>query len=149
VSTIELHWRNRKIGTAQSPRRFLDLVIDGESLYDKVGDFISPLGWQSDSENRKAVDRFLRRTESDFPGNRMSIFICPECGDLGCGAVSAVIEREGGNIVWRDFGYQNNYDDAVHREDLEDLGPFTFNATEYYNEFIKALETGDEKGETS
>ena len=141
MSTIELHWRDRKIGTVQTPRRFFDLVVDGESLYDKVGDFISPLGWQNDGENRKAVDRFLRRAESDFPGNRTSIFICPECGDLGCGAVSAVIEREGGDIIWRDFGYQNNYDDAVHREDLEDLGPFTFNATEYYTEFIKALET--------
>ena len=29
------------------------------------------------------------------------------------------------------FGYENNYDDTVHFEDLEDVGPFIFNATEY------------------
>lgn len=139
MSQIELKWTDRVITGSQTPRRFLDFVIDGQSLYKKVGDKISTLGWLNDEENQKAVYRLLRKGQTDLSGGRISIFICPECGDLGCGAVSAIIERIDDNIIWRDFGYQNNYDDALHIDDFEDLGPFTFNATEYYNEIIRAL----------
>ncbi len=135
MSSIELRWADRKIGSAQTPRRFLDFVIDGESLYEKIGDLISPLGWGSAEETRNAVDRFLQRAAADFPNDRTSIYVCPECGDLGCGAVSAVIEKEGDDIIWRDFGYENNYDPFVNLEDFSELGPFTFNANEYYQLF--------------
>lgn len=140
MSTIELKWADRTLGGSQTPRRFLDFVIDGQSLYEKLGDVISPLGWLSAEETRKVVNRFLHKEAPDFPNDRTSIYVCPECGDLDCGAVSAVIERVGDDIIWRDFGYQNTYDDTIHFEDTEDVGPFTFNATEYYNEITKALE---------
>jgi hypothetical protein len=140
MSTIELKWADRTLGGSQTPRRFLDFVIDGESLYEKLGDVISPLGWLNAEETRKIVNRFLRKESPDFPNDRTSIYVCPECGDLECGAVSAVIERVGDDIIWRDFGYQNTYDDTIRFEDYEDVGPFTFNATEYHNEMTKALE---------
>jgi hypothetical protein len=145
MSTIELKWTDRIIGSAQTPRRFLDFVVDGEPLYEKMGEVISPLGWLSIEGTKKAVDRLLRKVLADFPNGRNSIYVCPECADLGCGAVSAIIERVDDNIIWRDFGYQNNYDDTVHFEDLEGVGPFTFNATEYYNEITKALESRHEQ----
>ena len=33
----------------------------------------------------------------------MAIYVCPICGDLECGAITARIEREADEIVWRDF----------------------------------------------
>lgn len=135
MSSLELNWTNRKIGSSQTPRRFLDFVVDGKSLYESLGDLISPLGWGSIDENKKAVDRFLRKAEPDLPNNRTSIYVCPECGDLGCGTVSAVIAGEGSSIIWTDFGYENNYEAFVNFEDFRDLGPFTFNAAEYYQIF--------------
>ncbi len=139
MSRIELKWTDRVTTGSQTPRRFLDFVIDDHSLYRKVGDLVSPLGWLSAEENRKAVNRLLRKEPADFRNGRTSIFICAECGDLGCGAMFAVIERIDDNIIWRDFGYQNSYDDAVHTDGFEDIGPFTFNATEYHNEIVRAL----------
>jgi len=37
-----------------------------------------------------------------------------------------VIEGAVGGVVWRDFAYQNNYENAVDRGGYEDLGPFFF-----------------------
>jgi hypothetical protein len=36
-------------------------------------------------------------------GDRTSIFVCALCGDLDRGATSMLIEREGDEIVWRDW----------------------------------------------
>ncbi len=131
MSTIELRWREREIGGAQTPRKFLDFVIDGESFYEKMGGEISPLGWFVPEQNQIAVNRFLLIESPDFPDNRRNIYVCPECGDLGCGAVSAVIEEIEGRIVWRDFGYENNYDGNVLFEDYREIGPFSFEKEEY------------------
>ena len=139
MSTLELRWADRKVGTAQRPRRFLDFVVDGQSLYEKFGDHISPLGWGDAEENRAAVHRFLRKSEPDLPHGRTSIYICPQCRELDCGAVSAVIERKGQEIVWRDFGYQNTFNEDVNFEGLREIGPFSFNATEYFQVFRTVL----------
>ncbi len=128
---IELRWRERAFGEAQTPRRFLDFIVDGESFYEKLGDVISPLGWGSPEHNKIAMNRFLLLEPADFPADRRSIYVCPECGDLGCGAVSAVIEKVENHIVWRDFGYENNYDESVLFDDYRDVGPYIFDAGEY------------------
>jgi hypothetical protein len=39
-----------------------------------------------ESETLKAVDRLLLMSDADFPNDRRSLFVCAECGDLGCGA---------------------------------------------------------------
>ena len=54
--------------------------------------------------------------------------------------MTAVIDRVGYSIVWRDFGIQNDIDDSILSDDFKGTGPFTFNATDYFNEIIKALE---------
>ncbi|MFN6965016.1 MAG: hypothetical protein ACK4S4_14800 [Pyrinomonadaceae bacterium] len=135
MSTIEGEWTNRVIGTAQTPRLFLDFVIDGnslyEQLYEKCGDFITPFGWLPSEETQKAINRLLLIDGADFADNRRSIYVCPECADLGCGAVSALIERVDNNIVWREFGIQNNYDKFVDLDSFVGLGPFVFDWREY------------------
>jgi hypothetical protein len=58
-----------------------------------------------------AVDRLLLTSEADFPNERRSLFVCAECGDLGCGAVTLSVTRVGGKVVWSDFGYENTYEE--------------------------------------
>ncbi len=145
MSTIELRWKDRTIGTAQTRRRFLDVVIDGQSLHETFGDLISPIGWDSDHVSKRALARFLRNEKPDLANERNSIYVCPECGDLDCGAISAVIVREGDRIIWRDFGYQSGYDGDVDFDDLENVGPYTFKAAEYFHVFDRALDNNDQK----
>jgi hypothetical protein len=82
---------------------------------------------------------WLLNEPADFPNDRRSLYVCPECGDLGCGALSAVIENVDNQIIWRDFGYQNNYEDIVHLDSYRDIGPFVFEAAEYESVIRRVL----------
>ncbi len=146
MGTIELKWRDRITVPKQTPRRFLDFVIDGISLYEVLGDLISPLGWGELAQQQKALDRLLLRSPADLPNDRRSIYVCPECGDLGCGTISATIDRVSDKIVWRDFAYENNYDPEMFTRH-DDIGPFEFDVAEYTNVLGPALEHNDSEPE--
>ena len=78
------------------------------------------------------VDRLLLQAPPDLPSRRHSLYICPECGDLSCGTVSAAIERIGDLVSWRDFGYENDYDqEPLDRRHLEALTEYSFAWPEY------------------
>jgi len=130
-NVLSLQRKRREGGNGVTQRDFLDFVIDGEPLSEMLrGDFVSCFAW-SDQENAKAVDRLLLNEEADFPNDRHSLYVCPECGDLGCGAVSAVIEERDNKIIWRDFGYQNNYEDEVRSDLLTGNYSFAFDKSDY------------------
>ncbi len=146
TSSIKLEWKKRTGGGGRTERDFLDFVIDGQSLHDQIGaDKVSCLGWFVPDQNGKAVQRLLRKEAADFPNDRTSLFVCGECGDLDCGAISITIERKGDRIFWREFGYENSYDDKVLFEDFGDLGPFAFDAREYYKAINSGLVTTRDK----
>ena len=107
-------------------------MVDGEPLSKRIaGDLASCLGWFVPEENAKAVRRLLLEEPADLPNDRRSLYVCPECGDLGCGAVSVVIEAAGDQIIWRDFGFENNYEDQVVFIGCAGVGPLVFNKSEY------------------
>lgn len=136
ISTLDVIWSTRPGGGGRTERRFLDFKVDGvalSSLFD--ADFISPFGWLDADEQRASIDRLLRESPPDVARGRTALYICPECGDLGCGAITLLVESEAGVIVWKDFGVQNNYEDAVHIDGFEDIGPFTFDAHQYHELF--------------
>jgi hypothetical protein len=72
-------------GAYKSERHFLNFVVNGDSLWERVGqrhDMVTVLHREFATEERcKAVHRLLL-TEDDFPDDRRSVFICSECGDL-------------------------------------------------------------------
>ena len=60
--------------------------------------------------------------------------MCAECGDLGCGAITALVERTLDGFVWRDFAFQHNDDASItDAESYRAVGPFVFNKTEYWH----------------
>ena len=143
-SELVLRWDNRKIKSdRQSQRDFLDFVIDGKSLYQTFEtisyDLISCLGWGLQDEQQQAKLRLTLQASTDFPNQRQSLYICPECGDLGCGAISLRVVEQSGLIIWQDFGYENNFEDCVHWvPELTNLGPFRFDLNDYKGTILKA-----------
>jgi hypothetical protein len=54
------------------------------------------------------------------------LYVCPECGDLGCGALTAKVGRDGDYIVWSDFAFETGLDvdpPDLNRSHLADVGP--------------------------
>jgi hypothetical protein len=77
-------------------------MVDGEPLSDRLGrGAVPPLGWLLPEYEKLAASSFLA-SDLDEPA-RVAIFVCPECGDAECGYVSAIVERSGDEIIWRDF----------------------------------------------
>ncbi len=129
---LRLEWKRREGGGGRTQMGFLDFIVDGQALSEKVGgDLASCLGWFVPEENQKAVRRLLLEDPADFPNNRRSLYVCPECGDLGCGAVSAVVEEVKGKIIWRNFGYENNYEEEVKFGVYENISPMVFDKAQY------------------
>jgi hypothetical protein len=131
-------------GTFKSERHFLDFVVDGQSLWETLGkrdDLVSILCLEYEAaETAKAIKRLVLREKADLPGDRRSIFVCSECGDLGCIAITAVVERQGETITWKTFGYENSYERKVWLDDYSTVGPFTFNAAAYEHTIAQAMD---------
>ncbi len=133
VSSLDVTWATRVGGGGRTERRYLDFVIDGVSLCSRFdADFIPPLGWFTVEAQLAMIERLRRKLPPDLAHDRTSLCICPECGDLGCGAISVSVEGGAGVVEWKDFGIQNNYEDAIHRQGFEGIGPFTFDGARYH-----------------
>ena len=143
LNSLSLTQASRPGGGGRTQRTFLDLVVDGRSLFDALRargfDVISCLGWGPPAWQSEAAERLLRKRPPDLPNERTSLFICPECGDLECGAISITLRRDQDAIVWQDFALENSTDAELRRDRLTDLGPFRFDARLYYQALAPLL----------
>jgi hypothetical protein len=138
ISTLELRWKRREGGGGATQRDYLDFVVDGESLSEKIGgDLASCLGWFLPKENERVVNQIMLKADSELPDNRYLLYVCPECSDISCGAVTAVIERVDDNIIWRDFGFQNDYENEIRP--IKEVDEFVFDRAQYRNVLRGAL----------
>jgi hypothetical protein len=131
-------------GQFKSQRTFLDLIVNGVSLWERLGkphDMVSVLcADYAETETSKALDRLLL-TEGDVPNARTPLFICAECGDFGCGAITVSVKRTNDKVVWSDFGYENNYESGVRHDDYTEVGPFEFEFPQYQSCLLNAVAT--------
>ncbi len=121
---------------------FLEFVIDdvrfGEVLRERDGgatvmsDLVSVLvpAWPDGSLERQ-VRRLLGQAPAELADGRLALYVCPECGDLGCGAVTVTVRRTANEVVWTDLGWQTDYEPDVDVEGFEELGPFRFERRQY------------------
>jgi hypothetical protein len=114
-------------------RRYLDFIVDNRSLFKMIsGDLIGRLGWGVSEDNRDSVGVLLLKKPPDLPNGRCLLYVCPECGDIGCGALTIKIEKTSEHFVWKEFGYENNYDDGMPLlEEYKHIGPFFFDKNQY------------------
>jgi hypothetical protein len=136
VSVLTLQLRQRE-GRDQS---YFDLIIDGESLYDALnpGDMVSCLGWPHRETEQAMAARLLLDLPSHLETSRVELYVCGECADIGCGAITARIQQIAGNqVMWSDFGYENDYDPSLSdTKSYASVGPFTFD----YEAYRRAIE---------
>ena len=133
-SHLELSWRVRPGGAGWSERRFLDFVIDGTSLAESLhtGDLVGCLGWGAAATEAQTRQTLLLQKPSILETGRVPLYVCPECGDIGCGAITARIEGTDRHFIWRDFGYENDYDPETPALTAHlSVGPFLFSKDDY------------------
>lgn len=131
---LELIWRIRSGGGGRTEQRYLDFVIDGQSLGTLLhcGDMIGCLGWGRLVYEAEMADVLLLKKPSPLETGRVMLYVCPECGDIGCGAITALVEQTEDYFVWRDFGYENDYDPELPGlTEYIEVGPFRFGKAEY------------------
>jgi len=106
-----------------SARRFLDFLIDGQPLSERHGqDLISCLGWYVPDEDERAARRLLGQKPADVD-DRVAIYVCPECGDTLCGALTARITHSERTVTWSDFAMSwFDHDDNRWHHDPQNLG---------------------------
>ncbi|OWA37303.1 hypothetical protein B9G55_04360 [Saccharibacillus sp. O16] len=127
---------------------YAEFLIDGQPLMETVRkqyphlDDIGCLGWGTEEVQCGNQNRLLLIGEADFPHNRRSLYICPACGDLGCGAVSIRIERANGCFIWQEFGVQSVEDSRNSLTLLNGIGPFYFAEDAYRDTICSAYGLG-------
>lgn len=121
-------------GDYQVHRDFVDFIVDGRPLLFQLSDLdaVSPLASDVPPAIFTAqVRSLLLETDAPLPGGRYVIYGCPECEDLACGAVTAVIEKERGDFIWRDFAWQTDEQADLELNGYHGIGPFRFRGPEY------------------
>ncbi len=121
-------------GDYQVHRDFVDFVVDGYPLLFRLSDLdaVSPLASDVPPSLFTAqVRSLLLETEPPLPAGRFVVYGCPECEDLACGAVTAVIEHDGEDVIWRDFAWQTDTHADLELNGYHGIGPFRFRGTEY------------------
>jgi hypothetical protein len=117
---------------------FLDFVVDAESLAARVApliDFVSinlvtPLNRAWLPAVPAAIEALLgRRAPAGLAGGQVALLVCGECGDLGCGAITASLGLNASSVSWRDFRWER--DNAEPPTALDGLGPITFRRDDY------------------
>ncbi|GGL78826.1 oxidoreductase [Streptomyces fumigatiscleroticus] len=135
-------------GDYQVHRDFVDFVVDGRPLLFRLSDLdaVSPLASDVPPAIFTAqVRSLLLETDPPLPGGRYVIYGCPECEDLACGAVTAVIERDGAHgedIVWRDFAWQTGDRADLELNGYHGIGPYRFRGAEYRAALAALLDGG-------
>ena len=137
----------RADGTTKTPVTYLDFTVDGAPLLPQLAtrasgglDFVGVIQQAWPIETVAAVERLLGAVEGDLPDGRLSLYVCPECGDLGCGAVTAKLDVSPETVTWRAIGRQADYDEEV--SPLGDDGVFpdlTFTRASYEAALLPVL----------
>ena len=122
-------------GVTTTARQSADFLIDGESLLRILvredggyGDFMGVLVRGYPEQNADVASQLVGLTDPSFDTGRVLLYVCPECGDIGCGAYSAIVSVASGEASWSDFAYENGYEDP---RPLENIGPFVFDTSRY------------------
>ena len=135
MDTLNFDKAKREVGSNHTPREYYDFIVSGQSLKTildiESADFISPFGWEIDKESdRQLLNVFMLKEKSQLASGRIMFYVCPECGDIGCGAITAKINDFGDRIIWSDFGYETDYGGLT--EKYKQVKPIEFNKADYF-----------------
>jgi hypothetical protein len=129
-------------GCTTVERSSVDFLIDGESLLSALvkvdgghSDFMGCFVEGFPDQNQRASEKLMLKAKLDTERGGVLLYICPECGDIGCGAYSACITRTDSGYTWEDFAYENGYEKP---RTVEGIGPFHFSHDAYESALYQA-----------
>jgi hypothetical protein len=137
--------RTGSVNPMKRERHTFDFVVNGVSLFKVTGaSSFDMCGCFSDPRFERELAsrcnyRIAAMLTSDVPvggGHRVALFVCSECGDLACGAVTVRVSRNDLGIQWSDFEYENGYEAGSELDDVG--GPFEFEWGAYLMEIRRA-----------
>lgn len=140
MNSLQLIRAVRAGGSNKVEQHYLDFSISGVSLKELLGqndaDLISPFGWGDNQEHNRHILRIFRLQEKpELSTGRIALYVCPECGDMGCGAITVSIQDRGDRIVGKDFGYET--DNGELSETYPEIDPIEFDRQSYFAAFAK------------
>lgn len=124
--------------------RFYDVLVDEKSLFDEFisaeDNMVCCFGFYNDKKlNGDCSDEFLTIKTSELNSLRTPLFVCRECGDIGCGAITLEIVKKENSYVWKKFAHENDSFE-LEESDFIDFPSVEFDKTEY-EEAINSLKT--------
>ena len=95
-----------------TPRRLASrgFSINGRALGELVdlGDLTCVLGGALDRTYERAyVRQLLGKARSELTSGRVPLYVCAECWDLGCGAVTVRVTELDDCFVWSELGHES------------------------------------------
>lgn len=122
-------------GCTVAERCSIDFLINERSLLialvtaagdhsDYMGCFVKGLP----EPNNLSNSRLLLRDHAETESGRILLYLCPECGDIGCGSYSVHVRQNDDCFTWESFAYENGYEEPLI---IEGVGPFTFEKHAY------------------
>lgn len=82
------------------------------------------------------------RDENNWPlePGRLPLYVCPMCGDLGCGALTVAVRSDApaDRTIWSDFRVEDGFVDHRGGFPLGALGPFHFDTNAYRETLLDA-----------
>src|SRR5580692_1963851 len=120
MHSLQLQPAIRKGSHNKKEVEYLDFVVSGRSLKSILGlenaDYVTLIGYGTNKEFVKQIFNIFRLKEKSYLATgRVMIYACPECSDIDCGAITAVILDLGSKIAWKDFGYETGYGGVTER----------------------------------
>lgn len=134
-SLLERQGASGPDGVSVQERTSADFVVNGTSLLQTLvkadgghADFMGRFVAGYPEINQSTASELLGRVPSEVGDGYSLLYICPECGDIGCGAYAARVQCHAGSYVWLDFVYVNGYEPP---RSVAGIGPFSFAGAEY------------------
>jgi len=124
-------------------RTYLDFLISGDSLKNILeisdSELIGTLGWSGSMEvETKKVNELIGLEKSELESGRTCLYVCPECGHIGCGSVTVKIVYDQNIIIWKEFGWETDRGKPNLKE-FKHISPLKFKRLEYMAVFEKLM----------
>jgi hypothetical protein len=140
MHSLQLQQAIRKGSHNKKEGEYLDFVVSSRSLKSVLGlenaDYVTLIGYGTNKEFAKQILNIFRLKEKSYLSTgRVMIYACPECSDIDCGAITAVILDLGSKIAWKDFGYETEYGGVTER--YSNIEPIEFDRQSYFEAFAR------------
>lgn len=107
-------------GLSKSPVSYRDFTANGERVFDHLTaatdellDVVGVVREEWPIETVAALERLLGVAAPDLGNDGVSLYVCPECGRLDCGVITARLDVAEDTVIWRAIGLQYEYTDEI------------------------------------